>query len=67
MTLIPFFHKHLVLQTVQRMSLNAMEVVLKEELMIANMAESERENLISHKERIDLHSFGRSAKIIEVQ
>lgn len=66
MTLIPFFHKHLVLQTVQRMSLNAMEVVLKEELMIANMAESERENLISHKDRIDLQSFGRSAKIIEV-
>ena len=37
-TLIPNFHKHLVLETVQRMNLNVMQVVLQEELMIANFA-----------------------------
>lgn len=65
-TLIPNFHKHLVLETVQRMNLNVMQVVLQEELMIANFAFTHKERLAEQVETTNLVPFGRSAKVIEV-
>lgn len=49
------------------MNLNIMEVVLQEELMVANFAYTLKERLVEQKEPINLVAFGRSAKIIEVQ
>ena len=66
-TLIPNFHKHLVLQTVQRMNVDVMLVVLSEELNIAKLAHYQQDVLINNQQPLNLEAYGRASKIIEVQ
>ena len=42
------------LHTVQRMNINLMEVVLKEELVIANLAYTQKDSLMQSVDQIDL-------------
>lgn len=53
-TLIPNFHKHLLLQTLQRMNIGVMEVVLEEELCIAHLAFAHKQTLIERRHLINL-------------
>ena len=66
-TLIPNFHKHLVLQTIQRMNIDVMLVVLSEELNIAKLAHYQQDVLINNQQPLNLQAYGRASKIIEVQ
>ena len=64
-TLIPNFHKHLLLQTLQRMNINIMEVILQEELSVAQLAYLDKQTLIKQSNStINLDAYGRAAKVI---